>query len=267
MAEIDLTGNVRPLRRPSDAEARMRVALDELTAADADLSASVGAAELLAQMAELVADHDAGRDERKRQLWGAVAEARAARKRAELARSGQDHQGPSAAMLARLRTLHQARLEAEDKARRKLAAPGAFRRFAEARRDEERALADAGFGSWDELEAAARGEGPEADTPPVVFDPEVLARAEAAWAAFEAEVPGQLPGTPEADALRNRAYRLLGAVVADDDLVPRLEERAANSERRRAAEVLLANALRDVGIEPQGNLERLAHAYLRAVTP
>lgn len=259
-AEEDSDG----LRR--DAE-RLRVALDTLEALGPSTAVPQTAVlEMEAISAELVVQREAapdGRAEQKRQLWGAVATARAELKRLEGAVTATT--AVSGASLAALEALQAERDAAEARARRPMSGGRAYKAFVAARRKLEAALAEAGVASIEEARAAARpADAGELDEARRRAEQHV-AEAERAWQAFEDRAGGWLPRDAEGEALRARAYRALGEVVDDDDLEWRLAGAIDLARQRHAATVLLESAIRAIGLAPGEDPASVARSILAVV--
>jgi hypothetical protein len=151
--------------------------------------------------------------------------------------------------------------QAEAKARRPMSGPGAFKKFATARRQLETYLAEFGVTSFEELESMTQhlavAEGPRT----LQEAAEAVARAEAMWMEFErAGESTALPSTPESDGLRVRAYRLIG-VVDDSEIERSLHVLAAGPSSPQAALDRMRFALQALGIpadiDPVGNARAL----------
>jgi hypothetical protein len=257
-----------PAARPVDPSAadiavRIRFALDELERVDVSAAAGRQAGELLADIAHLTEADAESFEGRKRELWAAVANARTAVRREQATLEVGPVVPPR--LVERIHELDDSVGAAQAKANRKLASPNAYRKLIEAKKDLAAALAEAGFETVEDLDLAAsverQVEAPEAQVRRIR---EELVAAEAAWAEFEAQDPGALPAGTEGDALRARAYRVLGEVVDDAELHQRLTDLEARGRRGADALAVLEGALRDAGFDPGEDAVALGQLYLRA---
>jgi hypothetical protein len=194
-------------------------AMDPMRSA-VDPSRAMAAAELLMEIHQLRTRNAAARQHRERELWYRLSNART-----ELARR---QESPTAGKLTAALTrsvtkAHEDRLEAEEKAQRALSGPNAYRKFVEARRWEERLLAEAGFKSWEDFAVVMAGINVNSYEVSLADLQQAAAEAESAWAAFEREGNDPFGGSPEAEVLRARGYRIIGAVVDDNRLIMELE--------------------------------------------
>lgn len=210
---------------------QLRRTLDGMGEAIVTDAAAREAAAVLDGLAELRRGAEGDRDERKRQLWGAVAQARADLNAAGAPAAAPPR--PSSAVVTAVERAVTAVEEAEARARKKLAKPSAFKRHIEAKRELEHLLDVHGYADLAQYRAALDG---TSAAPPVDRSEAeaTLAAAEAAWEAFLAEPPTALAGGPELDALRARGYRALGRVVDDGELQVELA-RLVDAHRRQAA--------------------------------
>lgn len=263
VVEPEPSGSEQPSPNVTDVARRIRFALDELARVDVDAEAGRQARILLEDVARLAEVDVDSFDDRKRALWADVANARTAVRRVQL--PVDDAPAVSARLVARIRELEAAVEEAQAKANRKLASPNAYRKLIEAKKALASALADTGFETVEDLEAEA-GRPREVETPEaqVRRRRDALEAAEAAWAEFEAHEPGAIPIGTDGDALRARAYRVLGEVVDDAELLDRLADLDARGRRGADALAVLEGALRDAGFEPREDAVALGELYLRA---
>lgn len=240
---------------------RIRFALGELERLGGEAVDGGSAASLAADIARLVETSSDELDGTKRELWGAVAHARAAL-RARSERGGPVAVAPRAR--DRLVNLHEEVVAAEAKAQRKLSAPSAYRKLIEAKKALATALEEHGYLSYDDLEAAmSQVQNNESEEELTRRITQELAAAEAVWAAFEASDPAALPVGVKGDALRARAYRLLGHVVPDVELRRQLDEIVAHGHRQINATQVLEGALRDAGVDPGDDAIAQGERYLR----
>ena len=247
----------------TDVARRIRFALDELATVDVDAEAGRQARILLEDVARLAETDTDSFEDRKRALWADVANARTAVRRVQV--PVDDAPAVSPRLVAHIHELEAAVGDAQVKANRKLASPNAYRKLIEAKKALASALADTGFESVEDLDAeAGRTREVEAPEAQVRRHGQELEAAEAAWAEFEAQEPGALPVGTEGDALRARAYRVLGEVVDDAELLDRLVDLDARGRRGADALAVLEGALRDAGFEPREDAVALGQLYLRA---
>jgi hypothetical protein len=139
--------------------------------------------------------------------------------------------------------------DAEAKARRPMSGPGAFKKFATARRRLEAYLAEFGVTSFEEL-ASMTQQLAVTDGPRTLQEAaDAVARAEAMWMEFEkVGTSTALPSTPETDGFRVRAYRLIGGVVDDAEIERSLQVLAAGPSSPQAALDRMRFALQALGI-------------------
>lgn len=261
------SGSPRPA---PELTARLRSALAELDALGPDgpvSGADVARAEergqpSAGQLLSLLGD---GRADERRLVWGRVAQARTEMKRLEQSPVPAGS-GVLDSVAERIERLREELEDLEAKAKRKLAAAGAFRRVVAARRALAEAIDATGFSSYEEVMAARSSDSDvdRAEQRQVIAVE--LAAAEAAWERLEAGERQPFPAGEAGDVLRSQVYRALGTVVADEEAEAALGRRAALDERGRAAMTLLRAALVELGLPDGGDPRRVAESWLAATS-
>ncbi|MEL6893780.1 MAG: hypothetical protein AAFP84_19465, partial [Actinomycetota bacterium] len=169
------------------------------------------------------------------------------------------------AELAEAEQLQEELAEAEARARRPMSGPGAFKKFAAARRQFELFLAEHGATSLEELRS--RGQAAAAPISRQVAADQ-LAAAEQQWQVIERTPAATgLPDSPAADAFRIRVYRLVRSVVDDAAIEPELRRRATAGERDPAESLeRMAFALRALGVAHEHDLVGTARGVVASLS-
>ena len=204
------------------------------------------ASQLLAEIDRLRVTSPASMEELKAARWDDVAATRTAYRR--LLDGGN---GPSITVssdqLAKAGQLQSVFEDAEHKARRPMSGPGAFKKFAVARKELALHLGQFGVETYSELLELA--EASDRATPGTLHDAaEAVAAAEAAWMDAAQPASDGIPDSPAMDGLRVRAYRLIGAIVDDVELIIRLQAAADSGVVLEQHLIRLTRALQALGL-------------------
>jgi hypothetical protein len=219
--------------------------------ASVDPVAAMTAQQLLDELRALRVGAPDQLEERRRQAWQRVVAARSAYKRVLDGGATMPVASVNAADLSRIEQESRDLDEAERKARKSLSGPSAFKKFAAARRQLEASLAAFGVATIDELRQLATSAVPSG--PRTLSEAsDAVAVAEQEWTLLEHQGADALLDSPAADAVRARAYRLLGRVVGDDMLEAELRRIADGSKSNEHATARIAAALGALGV-PAGD--------------
>ncbi len=213
------------------------------SAGTSDPVTAIAAQQLLDELRLLCAQAPQTQEALQRAAWSRVVEARSAYKRLLDGNAPATAATISAVDLARIETEHRDLEDAERKARKALSGPSAFKKFAAARRQLTASLEALGVTTIDELRQLVTA-GPTAVGPRTLSEAsEAVALAEQDWNRLEHQGSGTIPQTPEADAFRARAYRLIGRVIHDDVIEAELRALADGGQAVERAKSRVATAL------------------------